>query len=233
VFVQCECDPAQNVEEARWVAGLAGQDPRIQGIVAQASLEKGDAVKKDLEALAEINMVKGIRRLLQSESVDFCLQPEFIRGVNLLPGYGLSFDICIYHGHLANILTFVRQCPDVSFILDHIGKPNIKDRVFEPWKSELKTLAGFPNVCCKVSGVVTEADPKGWTPDALKPYIHHVIDCFGMDRVIYGGDWPVVLMASEYTRWVAALDQIVAELSDADRKKLFRDNAIRFYRLPV
>ncbi|MBM3263567.1 MAG: amidohydrolase family protein [candidate division Zixibacteria bacterium] len=233
VFVQCECDPAQNVEEAAFIAHLARtEDDRIQGIVAQASLEMGDAVRSSLEALAQNPLVKGIRRLLQQEPVEFCLQPDFVRGVQLLPEYGFSFDICIFHGHLANILTLVRQCPEVRFILDHIGKPDIKGQVFEPWKSEIATLASFPNVWCKVSGVVTEADMTHWKKEDLKSYIDHVITCFGTDRVIYGGDWPVLKLASDYPRWVEALDWAVAGLSADERRKLYAENAVLFYRLP-
>ena len=146
---QCECDAGQHVQEAEWVSGLARQDGRIRGIVANAPLERGKEVDADLEALARIPLVKGIRRLLQPESVDFCLQPDFIEGVRLLPSHGLSFDICIFHPQLANAIEFVRQCPEVSFILDHIGKPDIRNRVFDPWKEELKTLAEMPNVSCK------------------------------------------------------------------------------------
>lgn len=231
VFVQCECVPEQCVDEATWVSSLSRQDARIQGIVAQASLESGDAIRPTLEALAANPQVKGIRRLLQPESVDFCLQPDFIRGVHLLPTYGLSFDICIFHRHLANILKLVQQCPEVSFILDHIGKPDIKGQVFEPWKAELKTLAAFPNVWVKMSGLITEADLEHWKKEDLKPYIDHVVNCFGVNRVMYGGDWPVSRLAGDYPDWVEALDWAIQDLPDVDKRKLYRDNAIAFYRL--
>ena len=231
VFVQCECDAGQHVQEAEWVSSLARQDGRIRGIVANAPLERGAAVDEDLEVLAAIPLVKGIRRLLQSEDAAFCLQPGFIEGVRLLPSHGLSFDICIFHPQLANAIEFVRQCPDVSFILDHIGKPDIKNQVFDPWKDELKALAAMPNVYCKISGLVTEADMERWTPEDLKPYIDHVIACFGIDRVMYGGDWPVAFQATEYPLWVETLSWATSGLSDAERRKLFHDNAISFYRL--
>ncbi len=231
VFVQCECAADQHVQEAEWVAGLARQDRRIRGIVANAPLERGEVVAEDLEALTRIPLVKGIRRLLQSEDAAYCLQPGFIEGVRLLSAHGLSFDICIFHPQLANVITFVGQCPEVSFILDHIGKPDIRKQVFDPWKDELKALAEMPNVVCKVSGLVTEADMERWTPEDLKPYIDHVIACFGMDRVMYGGDWPVAAQATTYPRWVEALSWATSDLSDAERRKLFRDNAISFYRL--
>ena len=155
-----------------------------------------------MEKLAEDTLVKGIRRLIQGENVDFCIQPNFINGVKTLARYGLSFDICIFHPQLANAIRLVEQCPNIQFILDHIGKPDIKNQLFEPWKQEIKTLADFPNVYCKISGLVTEADHENWTAADLQPYIEHVIECFGFDRVIYGSDWPVSTLASDYPRWV-------------------------------
>jgi len=231
VFVQCECDAGQNVQEAKWASELIQQDDRIRGIVAQAPLEHGEKVADDLAALSNVDRVKGIRRLLQSEDAAYCLQPGFVEGVRLLPEYGLTFDICVFQPQLANAIELVRRCPEVTFILDHIGKPNIKDRVFDPWRDELRNLAALPNTHCKISGLVTEADEQHWTREDLKPYIDHVIDCFGIDRVMYGGDWPVAAQATEYPRWVETLWQATQDLSDSDRQKLFRENAIAFYRL--
>ena len=231
IFVQCDTHPDDNLKEAEWVTSLSKEDPRIRGIVAGAPLEAGDGVKPLLEQLADIPLVKGIRRLIQSESLEFCVQPDFISGVQSLEKFGLSFDICIYHPHLANTIQFVKQCPNVQFILDHIGKPNIKDQLFEPWKREIKELSEFPNVFCKVSGLVTEADFERWTAADLKPYIDHVIECFGFDRVIYGSDWPVAAQATEYSRWVDILERAVSGCSDDELSRLFRDNALQFYRV--
>ena len=231
IFVQCDTHPGDNLKEAEWVTSLSKEDPRIRGIVAGAPLEVGDGVKPLLEQLADIPLVKGIRRLIQSESLEFCVQPDFITGVQSLEEFGLSFDICIYHPHLANTIQFVKQCPNIQFILDHIGKPNIKDQVFEPWKREIKELSEFPNVCCKVSGLVTEADFERWTAADLKPYIDHVIECFGFDRVIYGSDWPVAAQATKYPRWVDTLEWAVSGCSDDELSRLFRDNALQFYKV--
>jgi L-fuconolactonase len=233
VFLQCECEPAQHLDEAAWVTELAGQDARIQGIVAWSPLELGDGARPSLEVLAQNPLVKGIRRIIQFEAdPNFSLQPDFVRGVQLLPEYGLSFDLCIHHGQMANTIRLVEQCPDVQFILDHIGKPDIGQGVLEPWATELRDLAGFPNVWCKMSGLVTEADHQAWTPADLQPYIDTVLDCFGFDRVMYGGDWPVAYQATEYPRWVATLERAVAGCTLDELRKLFRDNAIAFYRLP-
>jgi len=231
VFVQCDTHPDDGLKETAWVTSLAAVEPRIQGIVAWAPLEEGAQVAPFVEKLAENRLVKGIRRLIQSESVDFCVQPNFVSGVKVLSRYGLSFDICIFHPQLANAIRLVEQCPHVQFILDHIGKPDIKNQLFDPWKQEIKTLAAFPNVHCKISGLVTEADLEKWTPADLQPYIEHVINCFGFDRVIYGSDWPVSTQASDYPRWVQTLKDAVSGCSSEELRNLFRDNAIKFYRL--
>jgi L-fuconolactonase len=234
VFLQCEVDPAQFMAEAEWVAKLAQeQDPRIQGIVPWAPLEKGDAARADLEKLADNPLIKGIRRIIQFEpDIEFCLRPDFVAGVQALADYNLSFDICIAHPQMANTIKMVEQCPKVLFILDHIGKPDIKNQLFEPWKTELRRLAELPNVWCKMSGLVTEADHQNWTPEDLKPYINHVLQCFGFDRVLYGGDWPVAYQATAYPRWVETLAWAVQGSSGHELHKLFHDNAIEFYRLP-
>lgn len=233
VFLQAECDPSQFMQEAEWVTELAAIDPRIQGMVTWAPIELGDGARVHLEKLAQNTLVKGVRRIIQFEpDPEFCLRPDFVRGVQALPDYGLSFDICIHEGQMANTIKMVEQCPDVQFILDHIGKPQIRNHLMEPWQTELRHLAEFPNVWCKISGLVTEADHQHWTPDDLRPYIDHVIETFGFGRVMYGGDWPVAYQATEYPRWVSTLEDAVAGSSEEELRALFRDNAIAFYRLP-
>jgi L-fuconolactonase len=233
VFLQCEADFAQFRAEAAWVTSLAQQDPRLTGIVPWAPLEKGDAARPALEQFTANPLIKGVRRIIQFEpDLEFCLRPEFVRGVQALADYGLSFDICIFHPQLANTIKLVAQCPNVSFILDHIGKPDIKQQVLDPWRQEIKTLAGFPNVWCKISGLVTEADHQQWTKEDLKPYIDQVIDAFGFDRVMYGGDWPVAYQATLYPRWVETLTWAVEGSSELELRQLFRENARAFYRLP-
>lgn len=232
VYLQVEVEPPYALLEAEWVVERAEEDPRIQAIIPWAPLEYGEQARAFLEALVVTSpLVKGVRRLIQSESVDFPLDPRFVRGVQILPEYDLSFDLCIYHPQLANTITLVEQCPDTSFILDHIGKPNIKDHVLDPWRAEIRQLASFPNVLCKVSGMVTEADHHRWTPEDLRPYLDHVLDVFGEDRVAFGGDWPVAYQASPYRRWVDTLDQLTADRSPGAKRKLWAENARRFYRL--
>ena len=232
VFVQAEVDSSQYRKEVEWVTSVAKEDPRIGAIVAWAPLEKGNEAAPELEELAKNPLVKGIRRIIQFEpDIEFCLRPGFVRGVQLLSTYGLTFDICINHLQMANAIKMVEQCSDVNFVLDHIGKPNIKDQVFEPWKTELKILSGFSNVRCKMSGLVTEADPENWTREDLKPYIHHVLECFGFGQTMYGGDWPVAAQATEYQRWVETLEWAVGGSGNDALHALFNENAADFYSL--
>ena len=232
VFVQCECDPAQSQQEAEWVTQVAGRDSRIRGIVAWSPLEKGGDAEPDLVRLAANPLVKGIRRIIQFEpDITFCLQPRFVGGVQLLHAHGLSFDLCISHHQLANTIKLVRQCPDVTFVLDHIGKPDIKAGRLDPWRAEIRELAGMGNVSCKLSGLATEADHARWTPSDLRPYIDHVIECFGFDRVMFGGDWPVSTQATDYPRWVATLDEALQGCSPDELRKVYARNAERVYRI--
>ncbi len=231
VFMEVDPNVDDRQEEIDFVCEVAATEPRLKGMIAQAPLERGAAIRPELENLANNPLIKGVRRLLQDEDVDFCLGASFIEGVRQLPDFGIPFDICIFHRHLANVVKMVQQCPDVQFILDHIGKPGIKDGLLEPWKSDLKDLAALPNVMCKISGMTTEADMENWTRDDLRPYFDHVIECFGFDRVVYGGDWFVASLATTYPRFVETLDWAVAGCSDEDLKKLYRDNAQKFYQI--
>jgi L-fuconolactonase len=236
VYLQVEVEPAYALLEAQWVVDRAAEDPRILGMVPWAPLEYGEQSRAFLDALVAIDRqrIKGVRRLIQSEpDLEFSSRPRFVRGVQLLAEYGLSFDICLYHPQLPSAINLVAQSPSVSFILDHIGKPNIKEHVLDPWRGQIRELASFPNVFCKVSGMVTEADHQRWTPDDLAPYVSHVLEQFGEDRVVFGGDWPVAFQASTYPRWVETLDRLTSSLDDAAKHKLWADNARKFYRLPL
>jgi L-fuconolactonase len=233
VFLQCDCAREQSLEELDWVSRMAVGVTKIAGIVPFAPLEQGEAARQYLDHVKENPLVKGVRRIIQHERDDeqFCLRPDFVRGVQLLEEYDLSFDLCIGHIHLPYTIELVRQCPNVRFVLDHIAKPDIKNGLLDPWREQIRTLADFPNVCCKVSGLVTEADHQHWTREDLKPFIDHVIACFGFDRLLFGGDWPVATLAATYQQWVEALDWALEGRSEEEIRKLYRDNAIRFYRL--
>jgi L-fuconolactonase len=232
VWVEVGADPGQYLQEASFVDGLARADRRIRAMVAAAPLERGAAVTPDLEKLAAHDLTRGIRRLLQDEPDDaFCLRPGFVEGVRLLARHGLSLDICVYHRQLAGAVELVRRCPEVRFVLDHAGKPGIRDGLMEPWRTHIAELAALPNVWCKLSGLITEANHANWTREQLRPYIDHVIERFGFARVMFGSDWPVAEQTHRYDEWVEIVDQALVDASDDERRKLFRDCAIAFYRL--
>ena len=233
VFVEVDVNLPQHVDEAGWVAGLAQTERRLTGMVAALPLERGKAVEAELEKLLPHKILRGVRRLIQTQpDPEFCIKPAFIEGLKLLGRHGIPFDICIFHHQMPNTIRMVRQCPEVRFVLDHIGKPGIKAGLLDPWRVHLKELAALPNVHCKISGVATEADHKNWTREQLKPYIAHAIETFGFDRIMFGGDWHVAELAVPYPEWVAIVDWVVAGSTPAETRKLFRDNAIHFYNLP-
>jgi L-fuconolactonase len=232
VFAEVWVDPGLHLEEAAWVQGLADKDPRLVGMVAHAPLEKGPAVEADLEMLKQFPITCGVRRLIEIEmDPGFCLEPLFIDALKLLPKYGLTFDICVKHWTLVFGLELARRCPEVQFVLDHIGKPGIKHGLAEPWKSQLRELSQLPNVTVKVSGVITEADHQNWKKEEVRPYVEHVLDCFGFDRCMYGSDWTVSELSHTYPEWVAILDEITAAASEDEKRAFWRDTAIRTYGL--
>ena len=234
VFVEVDVDMPQYLDEAEWVDSLAQRDRRVLGAVVCLPLERGAAIEPEIARVAKLKTARGIRRLIQNQpDPDFVLKPLFLEALRLLPKYNLSFDACILHPQMPNTLAMVRQCPEVSFVLDHIGKPGIKAGLMDPWRTHIRQMAALPNVVCKLSGVTTEADLKTWTRDQLRPYIDHVIACFGPDRILYGGDWPVSELAGSYLQWLTTLDWATAGFSPADKRKLFRGNAIKAYRLGV
>lgn len=232
IFVEAACHPAQSVSEADWVASLADREPRIVGIIAHAPLEQGADVRAHLETLARRPLVRGVRRLLQDESdPEFCLAPAFLEGTRALAEFGFTCDLCIRSNQLAVATELVRRCPQVSFVLDHLGKPEVRARRFEPWASQFSTLAGLPNVACKLSGLATEAEPGSWTAADVGPYLRHALACFGPDRVLFGSDWPVASLATPYARWLETVRHEAALAGPTTLRKLFSENAARIYRV--
>ncbi len=232
VFVEVDVDMPQYLDEAEWVDGLAKRDPRVLGAVACLPLEKGARIEPEMARIARLPAIRGVRRLIQNQpDPDFVLKPAFLEAIRLLPKYALSFDICVLHPQLPNTLKMMRLCPEVAFVLDHIGKPGIKTGLSEPWRAHIREMAALPNVVCKLSGVTTEADHKSWTREQLRPYIDHVVACFGVDRILYGGDWPVSELAGAYPQWLETLDWATSGFSKDEKRKLFRDYAVKAYRL--
>ena len=232
VFMQCECLPSQYMREVEWVTELSLADPRIRGIVSWAPLEKGEDVRPEIELLKKNSLVKGIRRIIQFEpDLEFCLNPDFISGVNLLAEYDLTFDLCISYMHNKNVIKLLNKCPDVPMILDHIGKPNIKGKVLDPWCDEIAEISKFPNVYCKLSSLATEADHLNWTINDFRPYVDHIIKCFGFDRLMFATDWPVSSLAAGIPLCVDTLNTILEGCSRVELEKVFFRNALDFYRI--
>ena len=199
--------------------------------MAFAPLEKGESVRPALIEQNQRPLVKGVRRLIESKPAGFSVQPDFVLGVQLLAEYDLSCDLCLRHFQLPEVTRLVRQCPRVSFVLDHIGKPDIKNGLLDPWRQDTAELASLPNVMCKLSGLVTQADWQHWTAADLQPYIDHVLEVFGPDRIMYGSDSPVAVLAATYPQWVETLMEATRSLSNPEQEKLFYRNAAKFYRL--
>ncbi len=233
VYVEVGVAPPFALLEATHAVAIAEHEPRLLAVVAAAPLEYGSRTRSYLNALRDLGpLVKGVRRNVQDEQDPaFCVQPSFVRGVRMLAEYGFSCDLCVRHYQLAATVELVRQCPQVSFVLDHLGKPDIKGAALESWSTQLQRLAACPNVWCKLSGLVTEADRQQWQVEDLRPYMDHVLAVFGHQRVMFGSDWPVVLQAASYARWIDVLGELTRHLPVESQRDIWHHTAQRFYRL--
>lgn len=233
VFVEVDAAAHLKQEEAEFVVAAARAEPRLRGMVAGIAIDRGADTAKALDKLRELPLLRGVRDLIErrADEPGWALRDAFVAGVQSLAALGLSFDLCLYAKQIREATELVRLCPNVSFVLDHIGKPDIKGGKYEPWAEDLSALALLPNVTCKISGVVTEADHQSWQEDQILPYLRHAINCFGYDRVMFGGDWPVSELATSFPRWVALVDRSCAAATPSERRRLFRDNSERFYRI--
>lgn len=229
VFIQCECIPNEYLQEVEYITRQAAEDKRIQGIVSWFPLEAEDAAER-LEELVGNPLIKGLRRL-EETPVSLFSKPSFLKNLSLLARHGLSFDICAKNHLLGAAISMVDYQPDIPYMLDHMGKPDIKNREMQSWKSHIRLLAQNPNVYCKVSGLVTEADLRNWREEDLRPYFDYVLEQFGSGRLVFGGDWPVLTQATSYGQWLETVKQLCTGLSENDLHKLFYQNACDFYRL--
>lgn len=232
VFVEAGADAGHARAEVDWISELAAREPRVAAIVAQVAVDRGPETDAALAALAGHDLVRGVRHNLQDHAApDHCLRPSFLQGVARAGEAGLTFDLCIRHHQLPACIELVRRCPGTTFVLDHAGKPDIRRGVVDPWRAHIAELARLPNVVCKLSGLVTEADPARWTPAGLRPYVEHLLGSFGPGRLLFGSDWPVVKLAASYRRWLEAAVELLEPLSAAERAALLGENARRVYRL--
>jgi L-fucono-1,5-lactonase len=231
-FQGCVAVQAQHrLEETQWLLDLAGRNPFILGVVGWVDLRSAQA-RKQLAALAKDPKLIGIRHVAQSEPDDrFLLQPEFLRGVALLEEFDLAYDILIYAKHLPVAAEFANRFPRQRFVLDHLAKPPIREGLREPWASGMRTLAALPNVFCKLSGMVTEADHHSWKPEELAPYLDVAFELFGPERLMIGSDWPVCSLAAPYARTVNVVKDYMSGFSEAEKAAVLGGNALRFWRL--
>lgn len=231
VFVQADASGDSAVAEVEWVRDLAESEPRIAAIVADAPLEKREEAEPHLDQLTQFPLVKGVRRLIQGKGLGYATQDAFVHGVQQVGARGLRFDICLFHPQMNDAIELVDRCPDVMFVLDHIGKPAIGDQILDPWAEQIGELARRENVWCKLSGMVTETDHEDWRLEDLRPYAERVLEVFGSGRVMFGSDWPVVTLAGTYGHWSEAARSLIDELSDDEQDQILYSNASHFYAL--
>jgi predicted TIM-barrel fold metal-dependent hydrolase len=234
VFVECDANPGQSLQEITFVEQQAQHDPRVRAIVAHAPLEHGKAAEPLLAQIVSSSpKIRGIRRILQSEHDLSALvkNSALVEGISLLPHFGLHFEITATYTQMDAVLELVQQLPQVPMILDHCGKPGIRNEELTAFQHHARALSRYPNVHCKLSGLTTEADHEHWTDAQLLPYIDTALQTFGPNRLLYGSDWPVCLLATSLPRWIGVLDQALAGCPPADKRKILRDNANTLYRL--
>ncbi len=234
VCVEAASAGTDGMVELSWLRQQADRSSHIKAIVAWAPVEQPE-LPDYLARITSLNdpRIVGVRRSFEFDQPDFPSRPEVVSGVRRLAASGLSFDLVIFHPSLRAAIELVQQCPEVSFILDHLGKPPIRERQLQPWSTQIAELAALPNVVCKISGMTTEALRETWTVDDLAPYFHRTVECFGWDRLLFGSDWPVCNLAGGYYSWRRAVDALLAGVSSADRTKFFVGNSVRIYRLPT
>jgi predicted TIM-barrel fold metal-dependent hydrolase len=230
VFMETSPDDPHWSEETRHIAELAAApDSLIAGMIVNCRPED-EGFEEYLETLSGMPIV-GLRRILHVMPDEVSRQPHFVRNVRLLAARGLTFDICMLQRQLPLAADLARACPDVQFILDHCGVPDIAGGALADWRKKIASVAALPNVACKISGIMAYCRPGEATADAVRPYIEHCLDVFGWDRVVWGSDWPVCLINVLLVRWAAITRELIAGESDENQRKLCYANAVRLYRL--
>ena len=228
IFVQTQ----HNLDETRWVLGLAERHPFLAGVVGWVDLAGPDCERQLLELKRHPKFV-GVRHVTQDEADDdFIVREDVVRGLAVLEKHGVPFDLLFYVKHLRHAATLAQCLPELPMVIDHLAKPRIKERPTDDWLPHLKAAATYPNVYCKLSGLVTEADWRHWTVADLKPYVQTALGLFGADRCMFGSDWPVCELAASYPRVHDALIEALGPLSTGESAAIFGGTAVRFYRLP-
>lgn len=247
VYMEVDVEPSQQRAEADYIIDQCQRDDTptvgavISGRPAAATFEPY------IRDVAGSPYIKGVRQVLHvpTTPAGYCLQPSFVKSIQLLGELGLSFDLCMRPAELGDAATLVDQCPETRFVVDHCGNadPNIvadpDNRPHDPadpfshtrqqWMDDMAALADRPNVICKISGIVARATPGNWSAATLAPTVNHCLAVFGPDRVVFGGDWPVCTLVASYREWATALREIIADRSETEQRKLLHDNAAKFY----
>jgi len=219
----------QSLEETEWLLELADKSDFIKGVVGWVDL-KSNLVESQLAKYSKNPKFVGVRHVVQDEQDEnFVLSEAFLKGISLLSKYNLTYDILIFEHQLPSIIQLVTKFPNQKFVVDHIAKPKIREGLISPWKENIAKLATFSNVCCKLSGMLTEADWNSWKKDDFKAYLDVVFYCFGVDRLMYGSDWPVCQLAGSYQQTVSLVTDYMSRYNDQQKKSVMGDNAYKFY----
>jgi L-fuconolactonase len=227
--VAVQADQSEN--ETMFLLDLAEKNQRIAGVVGWVDL-RSPRISERLEHFSHFSKLRGFRHIAQAEPDDrFLAREDFIRGVAQLRPFGFTYDILVYSRQLPAAIELVTRVPEQRFVIDHLAKPEIKAGKTEPWATHIRKIAQNKNVFCKVSGLVTEADPKNWKADDFRPYLDVVFDAFGPQRLLFGSDWPVCLLAGTYRQVKQLIEAYVSDFSQADKEKIFGGNAALFYGL--
>ena len=222
---------SNSVTESRWLLQLADENSFIAGVVGWVDLRSAE-VEVQLDDLSAHPKFKGVRHLVESEPQDdWLVQPAVLSGLQRVQTYGLSYDLLVHTRHLQYVPVIAESCPELPLVIDHLAKPPIAKHEIIEWSQAMKPLASYKNIHCKLSGLVTEANWNSWQTDDLRPYVEYALELFGADRLLFGSDYPVCLLAASYDRVLQAFQEILGGLSDTEREKIFSANAAKFYRL--
>lgn len=223
----------QSIEETRWLLRLAAGNPFIAGVVGWVDL-RSENLAKQLEEFARNARLAGVRHVVQDEpDDDFMLRPDFARGIAELEHHSLAYDLLVFPRQLPAAIQLARKFPGQRLVLDHMAKPKIRDQKMDAWREQIRELAKWPNVFCKLSGMVTEARWHQWRLDDFLPYLDVAWEAFGEDRLMIGSDWPVCLLSADYALTMGVVETFLEQFSDATREKVLGGNAIRFYKLKL
>ena len=233
LYMEVDLAPEQQTDEAEFIIDVCRrrEGPTVAAVIS--GRPASDGFKPYITRFKDSPYIKGVRQVLHNEAIPagYCLGEKFVRGIRLLGELGKSFDLCLRPGELLDGAKLIDQCRDTRFILDHCGNADVQARDRSPWQRGIAAVAQRKNVVCKVSGIVVSARSGAWTADDLAPFVNHTLDVFGLDRVMFGGDWPVCTQKATFKQWVEALKAIVRDRSELEQRKLFHDNGMRYYGL--